>query len=158
MVMNIYNNIVDLMKTLDIPYEEYDHEPILDYEKAKELAAIFKWNGTESKSLMLKDKENRLYVFITIEGKRIDTKKAKDITLQKLSICSGEELIDRTGCVPGCVSPLGYSEDVTFLVDNEIFLQDKLLFSPGLAEKTFVVKASDMKILIGNIKNRVYFY
>ncbi|MGL5257419.1 MAG: YbaK/EbsC family protein [Proteocatella sp.] len=158
MVRNIYNNIVSLMKNLDISYEEYEHEPILDYEKAKELAAVFKWEGTESKSLMLKDKEDRLYVFITLEGKRIDTKKAKNITLQKLSICSGEELIERTGCVPGCVSPLGYSEGVTFIVDNEIFLQDKLLFSPGLAEKTFIVKASDMKKMIGNINNKIYFY
>ena len=50
---------------------------------------------------ILKDKSNNYYIFVTVEGEKLDSKLMKDLVGKKISICSAEELIEKTSCVPG---------------------------------------------------------
>lgn len=113
----MYNNIKNILKANNIKFEEYDHEPILSFEKAKEVRERLQYNGVESKSLFIKDKSGNYYIFVTTEGKKLDSKVVKNIVGGKVSICSGEELIQTTQCVPGCVSPFGYEENISLVID-----------------------------------------
>lgn len=154
----MYNNIKNILKENNIKFEEYDHEPILSFEKAKEVRERLQYNGVESKSLFIKDKSGNYYIFVTTEGKKLDTKVVKNIVGVKVSICSGEELIQITQCVPGCVSPFGYEENISLVIDEDIFNHDKIIFSPGVPEKTFIITSNEFKEVLNNINNTVYKY
>ena len=53
----------------------------------------------------------------------------KELTGERLSLCSPDELRDKTGCTPD-VSLLSYSHDVTIIVDSAIYTYDKILITP----------------------------
>lgn len=65
----MYNNIKNILKENHITFEEYDHEPILSFEKAKEIREKLQYTGVESKSLFIKDRSGNYYIFVTTEGK-----------------------------------------------------------------------------------------
>ena len=154
----MYKRIVQLFHENSIDFEEYNHEPVLSYEKAEEIRNQYGFSGVESKSLFLKGKSGKYFVFITTEGVKLDTKKVKKIIGEKVSICSGEELTQATGCVPGCVSPIGYDEDVSFIVDENVFNHDKIIFSPGVPEMTMVISGDDFRKVFQIVTNRIYKY
>lgn len=154
----MYNYIKNILKENNIKFEEYDHEPILSFEKAKEVRERLQYTGVESKSLFIKDKSGNYYIFVTTEGKKLDSKVVKNIVGEKVSICSGEELIQITPCVPGCVSPFGYEENISLIIDEEIFNHEKIIFSPGVPEKTFIITSNEFKKVLNNISNTVYKY
>jgi len=68
----LYKNNIEILKTLKIPYKEYDHEPVLNYETAKKIRTQFQLTGIESKNLFLKSKDNTYYLLLSIEGKKTD--------------------------------------------------------------------------------------
>ncbi len=73
----MYNNIKNILKENHITFEEYDHEPILSFEKAKEIREKLQYTGVESKSLFIKDRSGNYYIFVTTEGKKLDPKTIK---------------------------------------------------------------------------------
>lgn len=154
----MYNYIRNILKENNIKFEEYDHEPILSFEKAKEVRERLQYTGVESKSLFIKGKSGNYYIFVTTEGKKLDSKVVKNIVGEKVSICSGEELIQITPCVPGCVSPFGYEENISLIIDEDIFNHEKIIFSPGVPEKTFIITSNEFKKVLNNISNTVYKY
>lgn len=90
----MYNNIKNILKENHITFEEYDHEPILSFEKAKEIREKLQYTGVESKSLFIKDRSGNYYIFVTTEGK-IRSKNYKNVLGGKVSICSKEELTQK---------------------------------------------------------------
>ncbi len=69
----------------------------------------------------------------------------KELSGERLSLCSPDELRDKTGCTPGCVAPFGYSHDVTIIVDNAIYTYDKILITPGVPEFTIELSTEELK-------------
>ncbi|MDO2285987.1 DNA-binding protein, partial [Clostridioides difficile] len=82
----MYNNIKNILKENHITFEEYDHEPILSFEKAKEIREKLQYTGVESKSLFIKDRSGNYYIFVTTEGKKLDPKTIKNVLGGKVSI------------------------------------------------------------------------
>ena len=154
----MYNNIKNILKENNIKFEEYDHEPILSFEKAKEVKERLQYSGVESKSLFTKGKSGSYYIFVTIEGKKLDSKVVKKIVGENVSICPGEELIQITKCIPGCISPFGYEESISLIIDEDIYNHGKIIFSPGVAEKTFIVTSNGFKEILNIINNKTYKY
>ncbi|HFL2515609.1 TPA: hypothetical protein ACG3IS_003260 [Clostridioides difficile] len=52
----MYINIKNTLKENHIMFEEYNHEPILSFERPKEVKERLQYAGVESKSLFIKDK------------------------------------------------------------------------------------------------------
>ncbi len=52
--------------------------------------------GTPSKSLFLKSKSGDYYVFFTLEGTRLNRGEMKELTGERLSLCSPDELRDKS--------------------------------------------------------------
>lgn len=154
----MYQKIIKLLQDVAANYEEFSHEPILDYETARKVGKKYNWKGIESKSLMLKDKTGRAYVFLTVEGKRFDAKAGKDLTGQKLSVYSRQDLIEKFDCIPGCVAPFGYDQEVSLIVDQEIFQYEDFIFSPGIPEKTIITNVQDIDKILKRVDNKIYFY
>src|SRR5262249_47987847 len=75
-----------------IPFLAFEHEPVHDYETAKAVRERFGVTAVESKSLFLKSKAGRYWMFVG-PGRRFNSKLARKLTGSGLSVCSGDELI-----------------------------------------------------------------
>lgn len=52
----MYSNIKNILKENHILFEEYNNEPILSFERPKEIKERLQYAGVESKNLFIKDK------------------------------------------------------------------------------------------------------
>ncbi|WP_169824216.1 YbaK/EbsC family protein [Clostridium formicaceticum] len=149
---------MNLLKKLNIDYKEIEHEVVFDDYKIKKIKEIFKLEGIESKTLFLKTKTQNFFAFIMIESKKLQPRVIRELLDQKITMASSEETLIHTGCFPGCVAPFGYAEEVSLIVDSEIFLYNKLIFSPGVPMKTVEMTTRDFKVLLKEINNKVIYY
>jgi len=154
----LYRNNLALLHKAGVSYSQYEHEPVLTYTKAAEIRVRFNLKGIESKSLFLQVKDDRYCMFISIEGKRFDTKKIKNTVGSKPRICSDQELTKITGCVPKCAVPFGHPPQVTLIIDQEIFEHEQYIYSPGPPEKTIVIRTEDINKILENSPNKIIHY
>ncbi len=152
---SIYQNIVDLLQKHQISYREFDHEPILNYEDAEREKKRFAWTGVESKNVFLSGSDGKYYLYVTVQGQKVDFKKLKDWLGVKLSIASADEVINVIHCVPGCVAPFGFDQSIIVLIDPLIFQHDDYLFSPGVTTKTIQANVQDLKKIWVDLPNEV---
>ncbi|MGB6420544.1 MAG: YbaK/EbsC family protein [Anaerolineales bacterium] len=155
---NLYRQNIDLLQSAGIEYREFEHEPVLCYEKAAQIRQRFNLSGVESKSLFLKLKDDRYCMFISLEGKRFDPKRLRVLLGSKSKVCSDQELNEETGCVPKCACPFGHSAEVTLIIDNEIFQHERFIYSPGPPEKTIEIKTEDIQEILNCSPNKVFYY
>ncbi len=126
-------------------FQEYTHEPVLNYETAAKVSARLGITGTESKCLFAKTKSNRYFMLVTTQETRADWKALKQLTGESLSMCSGDELLSVTGYVPGCAGPFALPASVIVIADSKIFTLEKYVFSGGIPEITLVISGADLK-------------
>ncbi|HFK1476796.1 YbaK/EbsC family protein [Bacillus paranthracis] len=154
----MYEDVLALLHKTNVSYEKFEHEPVLDYETDRIVRERLGLQGTPSKSLFLKSKAGDYYVFFTLESTRLNRGEMKELTGERLSLCSADELRDKTGCTPGCVAPFGYAHDVTIIVDNAIYTYDKILITPGVPEFTIELSTEELKKILLTCPNTVLEY
>ena len=154
----LYLNNLQLLVKAGIEYRQYDHEPVLSYEKAREIRERFRLRGIESKSLFLKLKDGRYCMFVSVEGERFDATRIKQLLGSKPSICSDNELVAKTGCVPKCACPFGHSSDIILIIDQKIFGYERFIYSPGLPDKTIEVLTEDIHRILSLTPNVIVSY
>lgn len=150
-------DLLKIMDDLGIEYQYVEHEPIVDYETARAVDEKYHLVGIESKNLFLKDKQGTFYVFITEEGVRFNRAFLKEVTGEKLSITSAEELEEKTGYVVGCATNFGYDQDVVYVVDAGIFEHDSLICSAGSPTQSMVMKTEDLKKIYSTLSNQIIY-
>lgn len=150
----VLNEVRNVLQNAGIVYDELEHEAVFDYETAAAVRERYKLTGTESKSLFLKSKDKQFYMLVTTEGKRVDTKRLKAVLGKKISIASGDDLQEVTGCLPGCAVPLGLPANVTTIVDNAIFEADRFIFSPGPPTRTIQLTSADLRKVFESVASR----
>lgn len=154
----MYEEVISLLHKTNTIYEKFEHEPIFDYEADRLMRERLGLEGMPSKSLFLKGKDGSYYVFFTLEGARLDTKKLKELTGKRLSLISPDELRGVTGCAPGCVAPFGYTKDVNIIVDNAVYMYEKLLISPGVPQFTITLSTAELRKVLSTCENTVLEY
>ena len=154
----LYDRNIALLKSSDVAYREVEHEVVLNYETAAIVRQRFGLTGVESKSLLLRLKDGRYCMFVSVESKRADFKKIKDLLGSKSSFCSDEELIEQTECVPKCACPFGHEERIILIIDSAIFNYVKFLYSPGIPERTIEIATEDLEKIVARLPNQVVRY
>ncbi|MGR5213037.1 YbaK/EbsC family protein [Vibrio rotiferianus] len=147
-LQKIYQLNRERFNALSIPFREWQHEAILDFETDLKVAAELGWKGTHTKSLFIKLKGLGYAVYLTDKDSRLDSKQIKTITGKRPSICSDGEMIEQLGCVPGAVCPIGLPEHITIIVDTALYQHEELLYTPGLPESTFGFAGKELKRLL----------
>ena len=150
---DLYKNNIEVLKKLDIQFKECTSEPVLSYETAEKVRKEFGLTGIESKSLFLKGKDGKYYMLVSVEGKRADFDRLKQVTATKISVASQEELKEKTGCDPHCAVPFGYPSEITLLINPEIYNSKKFIFSPGPPEKTIEIDTKDIDLILEALPN-----
>lgn len=149
-------DLEELFKTKKIPFEIYHHRAIYTNEDALVIKAEQGFKGTETKSLYLKDKKDRHYIYFTFTTKKSDFKRISKLIGTRVSVVSSEIMEKITGQKAGAVSPFGYLEDTPIIIDKELLRQEKLVFAPGRPDRTMVVCVSDLEQIFNVLKIKTY--
>ncbi|MGY3568682.1 YbaK/EbsC family protein [Vibrio paucivorans] len=152
---HIYQKNICLFEQTSVPFQEWRHEPILDFATDVLVAERLGWTGTHSKSLFLKLKGTGYALYLTDKDTRFDAKALKTLLGKRPSICSDDEMIEQTGCVPGAVSPFALSSDIPIVVDTRLYTCQEILYTPGHPEVTFGFAGQALPTLLAEIDNPV---
>jgi len=156
----IKSNFFNIIKDLEIDYKVCEHEPVLDFEKAREIDERFGLAGKESKSLFIKGKSGKYYIYMTTEDRRMDSKKIKQIVNEKVSVVNSEDMQSIIGCEPGCLAPFGYDTNIidTIIVDKIIKGYDKFICSCGIPEMTIEISTKYLDSILKSSYTNVIEY
>ncbi len=80
------------------------------------------------KTIILKDREGRIYAVFLRGGDRIDFKKLRGL-IGKASVAEPDEVEEATGFKPGAVCPL--TLDVPLYIDERVFMKERINFGSG---------------------------
>lgn len=151
----IYIKNLALFRETGVGFQEWQHEPILDFETDTRIAEELGWSAAPTKSLFMKIKGGGNCLLLTHRDSRLNSKLVKQVLGKRVSVCSHEEMIATIGCAPGAVCPFGLPEHITLLVDPVLYQHDELMFTPGKPEVTFAFAAKQLDDLLAALPNKV---
>ena len=157
--MTMKDSILNSLKELDLDCKICEHEPVLDFETAALVDERFHLTGVESKSLFIKTKSEKYYIYLTVQGEKLDSKYMKKLLGEKVSVVGPDELTNLTTCVPGCVAPFGFDKElnVRIIVDKKIFNYEKFIFSPAVPEMTVEAKTEDLPKMLEQYYDEILY-
>jgi Ala-tRNA(Pro) deacylase len=142
--MTLEEKIIGILKDARIPYEIFEHEPV--YTNPAMAEALNVSEAETVKSLVLLTKEKEMVVLVLPGDKKVDWKKAAaGIGTKKVSFAKPEAVAEKVGCEVGCVPPFGQMTDLPIYMDPELTKKDHVYFNPGVHDKSFKIKAWDLK-------------
>lgn len=157
-VTELADRVRDLLRGAGVKYQEVEHEPVYDYETAAQVRERFNLTGTESKNLFLHGRDGRWFMYVTLQGKRFDSKACKRLLGTHVSVASDEELTAHTGCEPGCAVPFGHDPSIGLIVDESIFGTERFIFSPGPPTRTIEIATLDLERVLAAVSNPIVRY
>ncbi|OCH38080.1 YbaK/EbsC family protein [Aliivibrio fischeri] len=157
-IKKLFEENINLFLKLGIDYEKYTHKAITNYETDLEVSKQFGWTAAPSKSLFLKSKKGNCYLFLTHRDVRLDSKRIKDITGERVSVCSNDELISLTGFIPGAVCPFIVKKDITIIFDGTLLEHKQIMFTPADPTCTLIIKSEDIVEIFEYMENKIHFY
>jgi Ala-tRNA(Pro) deacylase len=153
--------VYEMLDTMGIGYERYEHPPVFTAEEAAE-----HWKdvpGTPVKNLFLRNKKgDRHYLVILAVDKQADLKRlVKVIGDDRLSFGSPERLDQHLGLTPGSVSPFGLINDaaktVRVVIDDDLRRAERLIFHPNINTASVTISFADLERFLASRGNSVRY-
>jgi Cys-tRNA(Pro) deacylase len=142
--MTLEENIIAILKENKIDYEVFEHEPV--FTNPAMATALGVSEAETVKSLVLVTKEKEMVVLVLPGDQRVDWKAAaKGIGTKKVSFAKPEQVSEKVGCEVGCVPPFGQLTPLPIFMDQELAKKEFVYFNPGKHDKSFKIKAWDLK-------------
>lgn len=142
-----------ILEKLNLHPRVVTHEPILNYETANKVDEELGLTGIETKTLFLKSKKgDNYYLFITLASERMDSKLLKNILGEKITMVTGDEMINLTGMQPGCMTPFGLQDGLIqkVVIDPKIYNEEKLILAFGSETMSVEMTKEDLKTILDN--------
>ncbi|WP_104401392.1 YbaK/EbsC family protein [Vibrio penaeicida] len=155
-IQQIYQRNIDLLNELNIPFNEWQHRPILDFATDEVVAKELGWTGTLSKSLFLKVKGGGYALYLTDKDSRLNAKGIKELLGKRVSICNNKEMTAETGCLAGAVCPFTLPHSVPIVLDIALLKHDELLYTPGDPAVTIGIKVVYLEKLLESLENPIH--
>jgi len=146
------NTVLEVLDSLQIPYEIHHHPPVYTVEQAEEHWEAVK--GTHCKNLFVRNKKgNRHYLVILESRKRADLRELNNkLGEDRLSFASPERLKRYLGLEPGAVSPFGLINDtdkvVQVVLDKDLKEAEWVSFHPNVNTATVTISSLDFEKLL----------
>lgn len=150
----IQQKIYDILKELEIEFEEYQHDAVFTCEEAAALPPI---PGIATKNLFLRDRKGQRHLLVTAA---VDTEVSLKLLAERLgttalSLASPERLSKYLGITPGAVSPLALVHDeareVTFVLDERVLAAEQICCHPGINTATVVISTADLQTFLSRL-------
>ncbi len=144
--MTLEEKIIAMLEQNNITYEIFEHEPVYTNPVMAEVLGV--QESETVKSLVLKTKEGTMAVLVLPGDKRVNWKQAAaGMGTKKVSFAKPEVVSEAVGCEVGCVPPFGHLTTLPVYMDPEMTKKDFVYFNPGVHDKSFKIKAWDLKKL-----------
>ncbi len=152
--------VYEYLKNKNVLHEITEHGAVFSMSELDETPLPYP--EYDAKNLFVRDDKRRNFYLITVRGdKRVNLKEfRKKYETRVLSFAYPEELEEKTGLLPGSVSPFGLlnnkDADVIFCLDRE-FMDDRAIIGIHPNENTATVwlKTEDLIEMIKNHGNEV---
>lgn len=153
-------NLYEVLKSLNISYDEIEHEAVFTVNEANSLKE--KIDGIGCKNLFLTDKKGNYFLYLLIDEKRANLKDlAIKLNVLKLTFANDEELKSLLGLTKGSVTPLGIINDkenkIVLVIDKDL-IDKKILVHPNVNTKTMSISYEDLIRFIEFNKNKYILY
>lgn len=147
----------ELIEELGLTPRIVTHEPILNYETAEKVDEELGLTGIETKTLFLKGKSGKYYLFITLASERMDAKVIKNLVGEKVSMVSGDEMIELTGMQPGCMTPFGLKDGLieSVVVDPKLDSEEKLILAFGSETMSVEMTPKDLETILSSVYDNI---
>ncbi len=144
--MTLEETIIAMLEQNNVTYEIFEHEPVYTNPVMAEVLGV--QESETVKSLVLKTKEGTMAVLVLPGDKRVNWKQAAaGMGTKKVSFAKPEDVSKAVGCEVGCVPPFGHRTTLPVYMDPEMTKKDFVYFNPGVHDKSFKIKAWDLKKL-----------
>lgn len=127
------NQLKKYLEEREIKYKIHYHPAVFTVSESKKLKQFY--TGKHTKSLFLKDENERFYLVSMEAEKRLDIKKLKSyLKVKDLQFGSPEELKNHLNITPGSVSifNLIYSNSVLLILDKKLWDAKSVGFHPNI--------------------------
>ncbi len=158
-MMEIYENILRILRELNISYEQIDHPPVRTCENSMKYRKEHGWEGVGSKNIIFHAKE-RFYLVVTTSEKEVKARRfKKEFGTKNIRFATPEEVKEVTGCEIGAIPPFGYkNKDLPIYVDEEIFGNEYFMFNPAIHTKSIRIRSEDLLRIYKFIENPVKIF
>ena len=144
--MTLEEKIIKMLEDNNVVYDIITHEPVYTNPVMAEVLGVTE--GETVKSLVLTTKEKEMIVLVLPGDKRVNWKQAAaGVGTKKVSFAKPEAVAAAVGCEVGCVPPFGHLTALPVYMDPELTKKNFVYFNPGVHDKSFKVKAWDLKKL-----------
>ena len=144
--MTLEEKIIALMDENKIAYQIFEHEPVFTNPAMAEALGVSE--AETVKSLVLLTKEKQMVVLVLPGDKKVAWKQAAaGIGTKKVSFAKPEAVLEKVGCEVGCVPPFGQLNPLPIYMDPDLIKKNFVYFNPGVHDKSFKIKAWDLKKL-----------
>ncbi len=134
----VYDRIVSLLEERGIAYRAVHHEPTF----TSEASALARGESIAvgGKAILMKvDADFR--IFVLSAALKLDSKKVKEhFGAKKIRFATSEELMEKTGLVPGSLPPFGPPVfDIPLYVDPSVLANDVVAFNAGSLTDSLII-------------------
>lgn len=147
--MDRSDEILRYLKSLDIPYVLYEHEPKETIEACQTIQGVDWSQAAMCKNVFLTNRQESAFYLVLLRHDRAfrTAVVSKLLGVSRLSFARSELLPDMLGLDAGAVSPLGLifddSHRIKLGVDSELAAFPRLLFHPGVNHRSVELSADD---------------
>jgi prolyl-tRNA editing enzyme YbaK/EbsC (Cys-tRNA(Pro) deacylase) len=145
------DNITSFLDSNSIPYEKFQHEPVLSSKDASRVRNVPLFEGVKALIVEFRRKEKPFVVCAVVRAdKKLDLKKLKSILKSdEARLAPLDRIESLTGCALGGVPPLGHTPKIPVLVDKSLFSDEskggKLEFAGGQNTVVIRMAAADLR-------------
>lgn len=135
------------LRALNIPFETHLHAPVFTVDEARAVRGHLP--GCHTKNLFLRDKKERMWLFVCEAERPLDMRDLADrLGARRVSFGSPQRLMHYLGVIPGAVNPFAVMNDhqraVRVVLDQAILGNDPLNFHPLDNAMTTAIATEDL--------------
>lgn len=147
MKISLFQQITELLHKHSIPYRHVHHQPTrTSEESARARGESIRIGG---KALVIKIEED-FKLFVLSAARSLNSRAIKDhFGVRRTRFATRDELLQLTGCVPGCVPPFGEPIlPLELYLDKSILENEKIAFNAGSLTDSIIMTVKDYLRLV----------
>jgi nondiscriminating aspartyl-tRNA synthetase len=144
---NVRNEIVRLLKHLDMEFKHMTHEPTPTSEDSARVRGTSLEEGV--KAIILRGKNSKKnYQFNIPSHLKLDMKAVAEVVGEKCEFEDPEVIKERFGLVIGSIPPFGQLLNLDTYYDEKIHSSEKAAFNCGLLQESIVMNSKDLVAVV----------
>ena len=153
------SNLIELLKSLNISSQTYEHPQAFTVEE--QAVHVGSFPGTLTKNLFLRDKKHGLFLITTLADREINLKVVGNLlNLSGHNLRFGDEelLKEKLNVIKGAVSPFAVVNDkaseVVFCIDKDLLSKELINIHPLRNDKTVSIAPNDLMSFLDHVNHK----